>query len=438
MRFYALLTVFLLSLPVIADQAPGSADDKLTLIKSVKLAAENNRQIKQGQQMVLGAEAKMGESQSYRYPHLQLDANYYRLNNIPEFSIPGMGAFRMGIADNYSYKATVSQALFAWGKISNGIALSRTELEISRQIAALTEREITYAVIRVFYQLLATQEAVKVVDDNISLLEQRLKMMKQKYQAGEISDFDILSTEVQISSAGGQRLDMLNGLNKLQMQFNLILVRPVNSAVILDGALVYNRINVDERTAVAGALANRIEARQIQDKEKMAQLQKDLAAAGNRPNLNAFGSWELKNGYLADLDSYKGAWTFGLTLSFPVFDGFKSRSQVRQADANLNAIRLEYEQQRQVIETEVKQALLDIQSAWQKIEIGKLTVTQAEMALRIAEERYGKGLIDALDLLNAQTVLTGARLNLLQSAYNFNLSKYNLEKVTGNEFGIGN
>ncbi|MFH1227665.1 MAG: TolC family protein [Planctomycetota bacterium] len=431
MRFCVLLFAILLALPIMADEEREDNADRLTLAKSIKLTLDNNRRILQGKEMVLGARAKVDESASYKYPQLQLDSSYTRLSLVPE----AMG-FKLASPDSYSYKATVSQVLFAWGKISKGIAMSQTELEMASQGVALTEREITYAVIQIFYQLLTTREAINVMDDNINLLEQRLKMMKQKYEAGEISDFDILSTEVQISSARGQRLDTVNGLDKLQMQFNLILGRPVNTAVVLDGALAYNHMEANERAAINDALANRIEIRQIQGKEKMAQLQKDLAAAANRPNLNAFGSWELKNGYQPNMDEFRGGWTFGVILSFPLFDGLKSRSQVRQANANLNSIRLEYEQQRQTIETEVRQALLDIQSAWQKIEIGKLTVTQAEKALKIADERYQKGLIDTLDILNSQSVLSNARLNLLQSAYNFNMSMYNLEKSIGKEFTI--
>lgn len=436
MRFYVLLFAVLLALPIMADEKKEDNADRLTLAKSIKLTLDNNRRILQGKEAVLGAAARVDEAESYDYPQLQLDAGYTRLNNVPVFSIPGMGEFKLATPDNYSYKATVSQSLFNWGRINKGVSLGRSELEAARQGLALTEREITYAVIQIFYQLLTTKEAIKVMDDNINLLEQRLKMMKQKYEAGEISDFDILSTEVQISSAIGQRLDTVNGLDKLQMQFNLILGRPVNTVVVLDGALVYNHTEADERAAINNALANRIEIRQVQNRERMVQLQKDLAAAANRPNLNAFGSWELKNGYQPNMDELRGGWTFGLMLSFPLFDGFKSRSQVRQANANLNSIRLEYEQQRQVIETEVKQALLDIQSAWQKIEISKLTVTQAEKALKIADARYQKGLIDTLDILNSQSVLSNARLNLLQSAYNFNMSIYNLEKSIGKEFTI--
>ena len=429
MMRYVLIVILGLAFSSVASGTESA--DQLTLAKSIKMAMENNRQILQGKQMMAGAEAKVNESASYKYPQLQLGASYTRLGLVPEY----MG-FKLAAADNYSYKATASQVLWAWGKISNGVSLSRTGLDMAKQGVTLTEREITFAVVQIFYQLLATQEAIKVMDDNINLLEQRLEMMKQKYEAGEASDFDILSTEVQISSAQGGRLDTLNGLGKLKLQFNLIIGRPVAAPVDIAGALSYSPAETDEQSSINDALANRVEIRQIQSKERMAQLQKELAQTANRPDLNSFASWELKNGYQPDLDQHKGAWTFGVMMSFPLFDGFRNKAQIRQAEANLSGIRLEYEQQRQSVEAEVRQALLDIQSAWQKIELCQLTITQAEKALKIAEERYQNGLIDTLDLLSSQSSLSNARLNLLQSAYNFNLSRYNLEKAVGKEFTV--
>jgi outer membrane protein len=431
-----IIVIILFVCPLNADENDKNKKKDLTLSESIQLAMANNRQIQLSKQIVSDASAKVDESKSYHYPQLNIDSSYTRLNNIPEFLVPGLGAISLAIADNYSYKATVSQALFSWNKITKGVSLSKIELDLTTQGVAMTKREITYAVVQIFYQLLTTQEAIKVMDDNIHLLEQRLDMIKKKYEAGEMSDFDILSTAVQISSAQGQKLDAVNGLNKLRLQFNLIIGRAASTPVILAGSFDYNQMDVDENLNITNALANRIEILQIHSKGKMAQLQKELAATSNKPNLNTFATWELRNGNQPDVNDFRGAWTFGAMLSFPLFDGWRTNSQVRQANIYLATIQIEYDQKRQEIETEVKQAILDIKSAWQKIEISKLTVTQAEQAFQIAEERYGKGLIDTLDLLSSQQSLAASKLNNLQSVYNYNLSKYNLEKVVGQGFTI--
>lgn len=425
------LTLICLS-PVTGAETAG----QLTLSESVKLALANNRQIQQSKQSVLGAAARVDEAKSYRYPQLNLSAGYTYLNNIPVFSVPGMGEFKLASPDNYSYKATVAQSLFDWGRINKGISLGRAELEATGQGVALAEREITYAVIGFFQQLLAMREAVRVIDDNIKLLEEQVAMMKKKYEAGEASDFDILSIQVQISAAQGQRLDAVNGLRKMELEFNLILGRPVNTPVILQGGLANKQPDINEDACISEALDNRIEIRQVQNKERMAQLQKDLAATGNKPSLNAFAGWELKNGYQPDLDELRGGWSFGAMLSFPVFEGWRTRAQVRQADAALSGIRLEYQEQSQSIEKEVRQAVLDVRSAWQRTEIGKLAAAQAGQAFRIAQERHNSGLIDTLDLLSAQQSLKSAQLNYLQSSYNYSISRYNLEKAVGREFTV--
>ena len=121
MMRYVLIVILGLAFSSVASGTESA--DQLTLAKSIKMAMENNRQILQGKQMMAGAEAKVNESASYKYPQLQLGASYTRLGLVPEY----MG-FKLAAADNYSYKATASQVLWAWGKISNGVSLSRTGL----------------------------------------------------------------------------------------------------------------------------------------------------------------------------------------------------------------------------------------------------------------------------------------------------------------------
>ena len=429
MRLMLLVILALgVALPIAAQDKQPEAIQKLSLSDCVKLALANNRQILQGKEMLNGTDAKIDEYKSYLYPHLQIDANYARLGKVPEY----MG-FKMASANNYSYKATVSQLLYAWGKVDKGIALSQAEVEMVKGTVSLTEQEISFAVIGFFYHLLTVQESIKVIDENVSLLEQQLDMLRKKFEQGEVSDFDILSIEVQVSMLKGQRLDTVNNLRKMKLQFNLVIGRAVETEVELEGFLDHEMITPDEKNALNEALANRIEIRQIMNKTEIAQLQKDLAAASNKPNLNAFANWELKNGYQPNMNDLQGAWTFGAMISFPLFDGWRTDAQVRQAGANINAIKIEYEQKKQEISVEVRQAVLDIESSWQKIKIGELTIDRAEKAYKIAEERFKNGLASTLDLLNAQSNMTNARLNLLQSVYNYSLSKYSLDKAVGKQ-----
>jgi len=83
------------------------------------------------------------------------------------------------------------------------------------------------------------------------------------------------------------------------------------------------------------------------------------------------------------------------------------------------------------VSMEVHQSLVDLRANEEKIAIEQVKVKQAEEALRIADDRYGKGLLSTIDLLDSQTSLESARLNLLQATYNAIVSKYGLDRAIG-------
>ena len=120
-----------------------------------------------------------------------------------------------------------------------------------------------------------------------------------------------------------------------------------------------------------------------------------------------------------------------VVLAYPLFDGFKTRNQLDQADVNIHLAQMRYEDVKNAVSMEVNQSLVDLQANEEKIRIEEVKVKQADEALKIADERYAKGLLSTIDLLDSQMSLESARLNLLQATYNAIISKYNLDKAVG-------
>lgn len=410
-------------------------ENRLTLGESIKLALENNTRILLARESIGGAEAKVDEARSIYFPQLRLEANYNRLNTFStfKFEIPGLPAeeFKLGTQNNYNAQVALNQALFNWGRNGKMVELSEIELSQAKHNAAFTEREVTYLTVQLYYQILMINEAIKVINENLSLLEQRLSMMKKKYEAGETSSFDILSMEVQISSVSGEILNAETSLRKLKMQFNKIIGRSPDNIVQLQDSLTYIPISMDEKILFQEAFANRIELKQLQEREKQASLQKDIFSTMNKPNVDLFFNWDIRNGYLPDVDIFKGSWNAGLSFSLPLFDGFRTSSQVQQADILLKTTQMQYDDTKDEIAIEIKHVLLDLQTEEKQIEIEKKKTELAKQALATAEERYHRGLVSTLDLLDVQQSLQTAKLNYVQAVGNYTISKYNLRKSVG-------
>ena len=436
LRIFLILFFFFSSLLQLNAQIENKeSNSSLTLAESVRLAQGNNKSVLQARESILGAEAKIDESRSVYFPQIRLDGNYTRLNTFStfKFEIPGLPAeeFKLGTQNNYNAQVALNQSLFNWGRNGKMVELSEIELSQAKHSATFTEREVTYLTVQLYYQILMVSEAIKVINENLSLLEQRLSMMKKKYNAGETSSFDILSMEVQISSVSGEILNAETSLRKLKMQFNKIIGRSPDNIVQLQDSLAYIPVSMDEKILFNEAFANRIELKQLHEREKQASLQKDISSTMNKPNVDLFFNWDLRNGYLPKVDIFKGSWNAGLSFSLPLFDGFRTSSQVQQSEILLKTTQMQYDDTVNEIAIEIKNVLLDLQTKAKQIEIEQKKIELTKQSLATAEERYNRGLVSTLDLLDIQQSLQTAKLNYVQAVGYYIISKYNLQKSMG-------
>lgn len=109
------------------------------------------------------------------------------------------------------------------------------------------------------------------------------------------------------------------------------------------------------------------------------------------------------------------AWDVGVYLSFPFFDGLKSRGKVTQARSDLRTKQLEEAQLRDSIALEVREARNSVLEAESIVTALADTVRQAERLLQMAEKGYEYGVKTRLDVEDAQVNLHQARSNLAQA-----------------------
>jgi len=410
--------------------------DGLTLQESIKLALENNSQILQAKENIYGSEAKVSESRSALFPQINVQASYSRLGPISSFSFsmaPGMPPIDMkfGIENSYNAGISLQHTLFNWGRAQTGVNMSEIGLKQSESNLSLMQHNIAYQVVQLFYGMLVAKEAIKVLDQNISALENRLTTTRKRFESGLVSKFDVLTMEVQIASVKSRKTETESNLRKLEILFNKITGRPLDLPVNIMGSLEYQSFTTNADSLIKVAFESRLELEQLKYQEDLALGQLSMTKTFNKPNLNLSINYGLRNGFFPNTNVLRGNWSASLVLAYPIFDGFRTSSQIDEAEVNLKIARMRYDDTKQSIAMEVKQAIVDLKMNEEKISIEKLKIKQAEEALKIAEERHIKGLLSTLDLLDSQTALETARLNYLQAAYNYTLSKYNLDKATG-------
>ncbi|MCX6556485.1 MAG: TolC family protein [Candidatus Aminicenantes bacterium] len=412
----------------------GGAEERFDLQRFVNLAVRNSQNIQIAQEAVSGAEQKISESKSLYYPQVNLTAGYSRLSLVSEFDFNLGGEvmhFKFSSPNNYSFRLVASQQLFNWGRSQKAVQLSRLGLDLAEDAAATVRQMTAYQVIPIYYNLLFAGEAVKVLDETRELFAQKLNILKARFEAGMASDFDLSLIQVQMSAIDSQKADLNNSVRKLILTYNRIANRPLDADLVVGEPLDFQPMAVDEQQFLQEALANRVEFKQLRDQEALLATQAALARTGNKPNLLAAFTYEIRNGFLPSVDQLRGNWTLALSAVLPLFDGFRTRAQVSQAEISLNMARRQRQDQEKAVAAEIRQLASDLRTLEEKMAIEKVKMGHAQKALKIAEERSARGLISTTDLIEAHNALANSRLSVLQFTVNYILNRYSLFRTVG-------
>ena len=145
----------------------------------------------------------------------------------------------------------------------------------------------------------------------------------------------------------------------------------------------------------------------------------------------AFGGQAFPSGAFPGYGDFRRDWNASLTLSMPIFDGFRIRGQVAQARADLERAELELEQTREAVTIEVQQAQLELERARALVAARRQTVAWAARAHRLASVRYTNGIATALEVSDGRLAMQQAQVNEAQATRDYLLGVAALERALG-------
>ena len=123
--------------------------------------------------------------------------------------------------------------------------------------------------------------------------------------------------------------------------------------------------------------------------------------------------------------------SIGLTLSIPIFSGFETTYNVRAAEARVDAASALRDNVKLQVALDVWTAYQDLTTASQTLTASADLLASAEQSERVALGRYKAGVGNILDVLNAQSALANARLQRIQAALDWYVTRASLAKAVG-------
>jgi outer membrane protein TolC len=434
------LSLALLVIPAALARPPGSASptesapdvpQQLDLRTAITYAIDNNFAIRQARERIKEQEGLIVEVKARALPNVTAVADYTRNDESISQSVPPN-------TQDWVIAIQARQALYSGG----GVKAALDAQKVLREAALLDLRSvINSALLDVrtrFYNVLLAREQIRVQEENVKLLQEQLQNARNRFEAGSVSNFEVLRSEVELANAQPQLIRARNSFRTSTDQLRQALgyintsAENVRRTPEFIGTLEFTPSSYDLQSSLDLARINRPELLRY---AKLAQAQErniDFARAGYRPSVDLVGSYGLyKANRSNSFDDSLDGWTVGVQSTWAIFDGRATSGRVAQARSQYRQADLLLKEQTLAVEVEVRSALSSLQEAGELAEAAVKVVGQAEESVRLANARYGAGSATQLDVLQAQVALTQARNNQLQANYSYNVALASLRRALG-------
>jgi len=328
----------------------------------------------------------------------------------------------------FDLRASATQRVFDWKAIQKYRASSRNE-QVARSNLKDARELVVLATGNVYLQAIAGAARVETAQAQVATAKALYDKAVAQQQAGVSPAIDTLRAQVELQSRQQQLIVASNDFAKQKLTLARVIGLALGQEFELADKAPYEAFPIpDLQTTLQRAYSLRSDYKAAQDRLIAAQLQRSAAIAGYYPSLDFeadYGTIGAVPGSL--LPTYHVAGT----LNVPIFQGGRVHADILKADASLKAAQAQLADLRGQIDQDVRNALFDLKSAADQVEVAQSSVNLAEETLTQSRDRFTAGVTDNLEVVQAQEAVASAHENLISSLYQHNLAKVSFARAIG-------
>lgn len=325
------------------------------------------------------------------------------------------------------------QPLFTFNTQKASLKRAEINLQKSERNFGKAEREVIYSVTSAFFRLYQLKKNVEIKAEKVIQTESSYKLAFSKFKAGLIAEVEALQLEVDLAADKNSLLDSERSFKEAKDDFKILIGIRLDEEFDVTADIKFAPLTPDVDEAVQYALSSRAELLNAESDIQLRDL--NLDEVDSRGNISA--TIIASYGINKNDDLFRGVFyefakdrSVILRLNVPILDWGRNSREVEAAEAELNLSKLDYANQRQNIEKEIRAIVNKIESAKARVEVLSRTVEIAEKSYDISMQRFESGNITSFDLSQMQLKLTDAKINSLNALIDYNLAVADLERKT--------
>jgi len=392
-----------------------------TLEEVTGIALKNHPLVKQADAETDAAVARKGQAESAWYPFVNLSTGYSRNRTFSS---------QTGVSDVFSnsfVRGDLTWMLYDFGRTGASVDRADATAAATRANADTTREDVIFAAKLAFYNVLRAERTVSFRRENLRQRESLLRQATAFYEAGIRAKIDVARAEANLYDARALVSQVENDLRVARITLLQRMGIDGPAGFALAGGLPELELPGTMPDWVAEAEKNRPELRSLLEKERAATESFRLARSDYYPYLT--GSAGV--GYGADTFPLEQNYGAAVTLNLPVFSGFRTREQVKEASATISSTRYELAEAKRRVRLQVEASAYSVQEAQERLGARKKEREASEENLRLATARYEVGAGDIIEMIDAQTQMVRSDTDVVNTAFDYAVSVASLLRAMG-------
>ncbi len=422
-RGFAAAFVSLCLLRGAAAAQEGSTGDVITLEEAVRLSLERQPAAVAAAGAVSSARADQMQSRGALLP--TINANGIFANSSNERFDQATGQL---VSQNYTSQLQGSYEIFGAGRRFANLRASGAGVDAAEARFRAQTFQTILQTTSLFYAAAAATDLVRVAEQRQERAQEQLEFAQVRLDLGTATSSDLLRTEIEVANAELAVVDARANLRATELELG----RQVGTGEAVHPAPqslpdhAPELPPTDELVRRALGSAPTVVAA---DATLRSRSMETLAAwTPYLPVVRITGGYDW---FAYDFPPHQQSWSFRVTASLPLFNGFQREASLQRAHAAQRTAEAQARDAELGARVSVESAAQAIEVAARRVEISDRTVKLAEEDLRVQEERYQLGVTTILDLQASQVALADAQVAAVTARQALGSAVAGLEAILG-------
>ncbi len=401
-------------------------DGTVTLKEAINLALKRNNLIKAAEYESSAARYALSASRSRFFPSIFLDENFAASNSPTRVFMMKLdeGSFTQSdfLIDSLNHPSsttdfrtafTLEQPLFDMG-IVYGARLAATEADEKNLAMEGRREEVGFMVFSSYIEAQKARQALEAAEKAVGDAREHVRLAKVRNETGTGLKSDELRAQTFLAEMEEREIAAKNDYTLAGMRLALATGGKPGDYLDIREPVTDVPLGLDPGELFSLALKSRKDLRITEKEKEKADVGVKMATSSFLPTLNGTATYQMN-----DRDTPFGrnndAWIVGANLRWELFDGMRRVKDRARAEALHDSARQYLEQQTKEIAFQVRESLLRREEAAKRLQVARAATLTAEEGLRLIEKRFAGSLATMVEVLDAQTALNQARVNLVES-----------------------